>query len=97
VQVVGGALSKVVGLDQYIMMCYRGGQFQVTDGEVTGVVGICDQPRDYVSKEPMLPEYRLHCAIWVWEEIDFSHTVLSRVAGADGACGSNSAILVGRS
>jgi hypothetical protein len=86
VQVVGGAFSKVDGLDQYIMMCYRGGQFQVTDGEVAGGVGICDQPRDDVVREPLSPEYMLHCAIWVLEEIDSSRTVLSRVAGADGQC-----------
>jgi hypothetical protein len=84
VQVVSVALSKVNGLDQYIMMCYRGGQFQVTDCEVTSGVSICDQPRDDVLREPLLPDYRLHCAIWVWEEMKSSHTVLSRVAGADG-------------
>jgi hypothetical protein len=81
VQVVGGAFSKVNGLDQYIMVCYRGGQFQVTDGEVVGGVGICDQLRDNVFREPLSPEYMMHCDIWVWEEMDSSRTVLSRVAG----------------
>jgi hypothetical protein len=81
-QIAGGALSKVNGMDQYIMMCYHAGQFQVTDCEVAGGVGICDQPSDDVIIEALSPEYRLYCA--VWEEMDSSHTVLRHVDGADG-------------